>query len=174
LNNQYAKMGKSGMEFYLLRHGIAEDGRPGRPDAERQLTADGSRKLTSILERAQTAGVAPSVILTSPYVRARQTAELARKVLGTGCEIEETSSLEPDARPQAAWEAIRTYRSEKAVLASTHEPLASYLAAHLLDAPSLLVDFKKGALMRIDLDAFGPQPRGVLKWFLTARVAAAE
>jgi hypothetical protein len=43
----------------------------------------------------------------------------------------------------------------------------SATAAYLLGAPALQVDMKKAALMRIDVDRFGPRPAGVLKWMLT-------
>jgi len=46
----------------------------------------------------------------------------------------------------------------------------SALAAYLLGAPSIYVDMKKGAIMRIDLESFGPQPRGILKWMLVPKL----
>ena len=47
----------------------------------------------------------------------------------------------------------------------------SATAAFLLGAPGLHVDMKKAALLRVDVDRFGPQPLGVLKWMLTPSVA---
>ena len=41
------------MQIYLLRHGIAEDGKPGRPDSERALTDEGRDKLRRVLKRAR-------------------------------------------------------------------------------------------------------------------------
>ena len=54
---------------------------------------------------------------------------------------------------------------------ASHEPLMSGFAAFLLDSPALLVDFKKSAMMAIDLGGFGPQPHGVLAWYLTPKLA---
>ena len=54
-----------------------------------------------------------------------------------------------------------------AILLASHEPLMSSMAAFLLRSPALLVDMKKGAIMRMDCDAFGPEPRCLLKWMLT-------
>ena len=85
-----------------------------------------------------------------------------------------THALTPDSRPAAVWDEIRIHRSVPQLLLTGHEPLFSALAAHLLGSPSLLVDFKKGALIRIDVDALGPHPRGILKWLLTPRLAAAD
>jgi len=53
-----------------------------------------------------------------------------------------------------------------------HEPLFGLLFAYLLGEPGLLIDFKKGALARIDIESFGPQPRGVQRWFLPPKLAA--
>ena len=63
------------MQIYLLRHGIAEEGKPGGRDADRALTAEGGVKLKSVLKRARAINVEPTIILTSPFLRARQTAE---------------------------------------------------------------------------------------------------
>ena len=69
------------MEIYILRHGVAEEPQTGQPDSERALTPDGRKKLRNVLRTASSAGVAPSLILTSPYKRALQTAQLAAEIL---------------------------------------------------------------------------------------------
>ena len=153
------------MEIYLLRHGIAED---GYPDSARALTAEGKEKLRRVLKRAS---VKPSLILTSPYRRAVETAEIAAEVLGYEGEIERAQSLTPDGSPAAVWEEIRARKNEDAILLASHEPLMSATAAFLLGAPGLHVDMKKAALLRVDVDRFGPQALGVLKWMLTPAVA---
>ncbi|MEO8025523.1 MAG: histidine phosphatase family protein [Bryobacteraceae bacterium] len=159
------------MRVYLLRHGIAEDGRPGKPDAERALTREGQEKLYRTLVFAK-ADLAPSLILTSPYRRARETAAIASEVLGYKGDVVLTSCLVPNSSPDAVWDEIRTHREEEGVLVVGHEPLFSSTAAYLLGAPEMLVDFKKGALIRMDLGSFGPLPSGILKWMLTAKLTA--
>lgn len=159
-------------EIYILRHGIAEPYRPGHNDAERALTAEGRKKLRTVLGVARLAGLAPALILTSPYRRALETAALAARVLTYQGELLQTAALAPDSSPQKVWEELRIHRGAESLLLVGHEPLFSQLTAHLLGAPSLLVDFKKGALVRIDVDSFGLQPRGVLRWFLTPKLAA--
>ena len=155
------------MEIYLLRHGIAENGGPGLPDAERALTADGKEKLRRVVKRA---GINPSLILSSPYRRAVETAEIAAEVLGYAGKVVRTRALTPEASPFDAWDEVRTRKDEQAVLLASHEPLMSSLAAFLLDSPALQVDMKKAALVRIDCDRFGTEPHGVLKWMLTPAV----
>lgn len=157
------------MEIYLLRHGIAEEGKAGGEDAERVLTDTGREKLKAVLERAHTAGVKPSLIVTSPYKRALQTAHIAAQVLGCH-KIAESEVLVPDSTPKAVWEAICARRKEEAMLLAGHEPLLSMTAAFLLGAPALQIDMKKAALVRLDQETFTGQPRAVLKWMLTPRL----
>ena len=162
------------MELYLLRHGIAEDPRPGQRDAERALVPEGEEKLRQLLRLAHRAGVAPSLILSSPFVRARQTATIAARELEYSSKILETDALTPLGRPDEVWQELRLYRNEPSILLASHEPLTGQLAAYLLRSPALQIDVKKGSLIRIDLDYLGSEPRGVLRWMLTPKLAAAS
>lgn len=159
------------MQIYLLRHGIAEDGKPGHPDSDRALTGEGRDKLRRVLKRARAADVAPGLILSSPYKRALETAEIAAEVLEYKAKIVRTRALVPDASPHDTWEEIRSHKDECALLLASHEPLMSSLAALLLNSPALTVDMKKAALLRVDVDRAGAQPRGILKWMLTPALA---
>ena len=155
------------MQIYLLRHAIAEDGKPGRPDSERALTDEGRTRLRRVLKRARSADVSPSLILSSPYKRAIETAEIAADVFRYRGDLVRSAAFVPDASPEQAWEEIRLYGNEAAVMVASHEPLMSSTVAYLLGCPSLLVDMKKSALVRIDMERAGAAPRGVLKWMLT-------
>ena len=161
------------MELYLLRHGIAEDHSPTHQDADRALTKEGIARLRDVLQTAAKAGVAPSMILTSPYLRARQTAELAQSILKVEQPLVETDKLTPMTHPNEAWEEIRIWRKEPAILLASHEPLMGQLLGFLLGAGGLQVEFKKGAMAHVEISSFGPAPRGVLKWFLTAKLSRA-
>jgi phosphohistidine phosphatase len=152
------------MEIYLLRHGIAED---GYPDEQRALTAEGKEKLRKVLKRS---GAKPSLILTSPYRRAVETAEIAAEVLGYTEELERANALTPNGSASGVWDEIRAHKGETAILLASHEPLMSATVAHFLGAPGVHVDMKKAALVRIDVDRLGPQPLGVLKWMLVPGV----
>ena len=159
------------MEIYLLRHGIAEDAAPGKPDSERALTSAGREKLRRVLIRARAAKVKPDLILSSPYRRALQTAEVAAEALGYGDPIVQTATLVPEADPHDTWGEIRVHKSENSLLLASHEPLMSSLLAYLLATPTLAVDFKKAGLVRLDCDRFGPEPHGTFKWMLTPATA---
>ena len=159
------------MDIYLLRHGIAEDGRAGQPDSDRALTAEGKKKLRSVLRVASAADVRPTLMLTSPYKRALQSAQLAAEILEYQGEIIRTRALEPGSQPHAVWDEIRTHKDEQQVLLAGHEPLFGALTAYLLGCPDMKLDFKKGGMACLEIDRFVAAPRGVLKWYLTPKLA---
>lgn len=159
------------MQIYVLRHGIAEERLAGRPDSERPLTAEGQEKLRRVLARAKAGGASPSLILSSPYRRAVETAQIAGEVLGYTGKIVRTRALEPESSPYDVWAQIRTRPDEHAILLAGHEPLLGTLVAFLLGNASMWIDMKKGALVRIDCDNFGREPSGILRWMLTAAVS---
>ena len=160
------------VQVYLLRHGVAEEGRVGASDADRALTQDGRRKLRLVLKAASEAGVQPAMILTSPFKRAVQTAEMARKALGYKNEILRTKALIPSSTVDQVWEEIRVHRDEESLMLVGHNPLFDHLAAYLLGRQEVQIDFKKGAILRIDLENFAAQPKGILRWYLTAKLAS--
>ncbi len=161
------------MEIYLLRHGIAEEPRADKRDADRALTSEGKKKLREILKLARASGVRPGAILSSPLRRALETAAVAASVLGSGGDPLTCRALLPGCRPEEVWDELRAHKDAGQILLAGHEPQFGRLAAYLLAAPSLQIDVKKGSLIRIDVDQSGPQPRGVLKWMLVPRLAAA-
>lgn len=154
------------MELYLMRHGIAEDGEPGMADSERRLTPEGKTRAAAILKLARRAGVRPDLILSSPYLRAVQTARIAKEELSVAEEILELPTLVPHGVPENTWKELRDYANHASLLLTGHEPQISHLIAYLLNAPALLVDVKKASIVRIELVSTGPAPRGVLRWMM--------
>jgi phosphohistidine phosphatase len=159
------------MELYVFRHGIAADAVAGQPDADRALTDVGRKKTAEVVRTARRAGVDPSLIVSSPYLRAIQTARIAADEFGYRGEVLRTEALVPHGTPEEVWSELRDYRDEPAVLLAGHEPLLSRLVAWLLAAPELRVDMKKAAMVRIDLENFGPAPQGTLRWMITPKLA---
>ena len=160
------------MEIYVLRHGEAEERETGLADRDRKLTAKGKQALKTVLTVASGLEVAPDVILTSPLRRAQETAALAAQVLGCKRVIE-TRSLLPGASPDVVWKEIGADHKVDKILLAGHQPHLGSLIALLLEAP-VMVDLKKGALVRIATRGKLGPPRGVLKWMITAKVAKAE
>jgi len=159
------------MEVYLLRHGIAEDTKPGGSDADRALTSDGKKKLRETLRVAAESGVNPDLILSSHLKRAIQTAEIAGDVLAYKNEIVRSESLNPNSSVERVWDEIRTHKDASSLMLVGHNPLFSELAGFLLGSRSSQVDFKKGAILRVDFERLRPQPNGILRWYLTPKLA---
>jgi phosphohistidine phosphatase len=160
------------MDIYVLRHGEAEETETGLADRDRKLTAKGKRDLKDVLKLARKAEVAPGLILSSPLRRAQETAAVAAEVLGCK-QIVETRSLLPGASPEQVWKEICTDHKVDAILLAGHQPHLGSLIGLLLEA-AVMVDLKKGALVRIETHGKLGPPRGVLKWMITPKVAKAE
>lgn len=160
------------MQLYLLRHAIAEDPRPGISDSDRALTPEGVQKLNEVLKHARIAGLNPSAVLSSPYRRAQETANIAAKALDFKGEVNTTSTLIPESNAEDTWDEIRLYRGEHSLLLVGHEPAMGQLTGFLLNCLHLQVDFKKATIIRIDVPSLGAHPRGVLKWMMAPKLAS--
>ena len=159
------------MRIYLLRHGIAEEATPRTPDSKRELTDEGRKKLAAVLRLAKRAAVQPELVMSSPLVRAAQTAGMAREILQVEAAVLETRALAPEANPREVWEELRGLRNLDGVLLASHEPLLSSLTAWLLGAPDLQVRMGKAAMVSIEMEQFRGDPHGVLRWMVTPKLA---
>lgn len=159
------------MNLYLVRHAIAvpHDAPGYEDDSKRPLTDKGRAKMRDIARGLKVLGVCPQLILTSPYVRARQTAEILKEVLGTTEGLVFTENLLPLAHPDHLWEELRAYAGVDSVALVGHEPNISALANLLLGVSGLQIVFKKGGVCYLTVDAFGTEPRATLHWLLTPR-----
>lgn len=153
------------MQIHLLRHGTAESIQAGCSDFARKLTPAGREEVRQVIERARPA-IAPTLILSSTFARAVETARIAAEVVGYKGNIVQTEALEPTAAPDQVWNEIRSRPDESQILLAGHEPLLSQLTAYLLNCPTLHADMRKATLVRIDIDRFAGKPCGLLKWLL--------
>jgi len=158
------------LTIYVLRHGVAEERREGRPDATRALTTAGKQKLRSVLRLAKKAGVTPDIILTSPLTRALETAEMVAEILGCRKKPTVTKTLLPSSSPGRVWKEISETKMPRVLIAG-HEPLLSHFISFLLKCPALQIDLKKGALVRVDMASSESGTSGTLKWMLTPKLA---
>lgn len=162
------------LEIYLVRHAIAAERGPKYPDDRlRPLTPAGTKRFAESVPGLVEMGVVVDVVLTSPLVRARETAMVLAAGLKPKPPIVEVEALAPGGRPQAVIEAIKTHarRSRRMALVG-HEPDLGELAARLLGARGG-VEFKKGAVCLIDVDGATPGGPGTLRWMLTPKALRA-
>jgi phosphohistidine phosphatase len=158
------------MQVHLLRHGAAEDIRPGHSDSERRLTAAGRKEVRRAMDGSRPGKISPTLILCSPYARAIETAEIAAAVAGYAGRIVRTDALAPEASPHGVWLEIRNRQNETQILLAGHEPLLGQLAAYLLNAPALYIEMRKATLVRIDFERFPVDPHGILKWMIPPQI----
>src|SRR5271170_3310091 len=122
------------MKLYLVRHGIASDQIGGsiRSDAQRPLTEEGKRETTLVAGGLKRLGIAPEIILTSPLVRACQTAEILGQVLEAKNGLRVVDALAPAGKVTDIYKALQDYERAHEVFIVGHEPDVGRLAATLL------------------------------------------
>jgi len=157
-------------EVYLIRHGIAEGrGEKWPDDTKRPLTDDGMERLRREARGLARLGVTFDIVLTSPLVRTRQTAEIIASAFDARPHIVATDSLAPGGTFQAVAADLEKHAKKARLALVGHEPDIGALAARLVGARHPL-EFKKGAVCRIDVDALPPSGPGALRFFLPPKV----
>ena len=156
--------------LYLIRHGIAADlSSACSDDAARPLTDQGTERLRIQFSALRQLDADIEHVLTSPLVRAMQTAALLKEALKPAPAIVVVEALRPGGRFDALMAELARLPSVKGVALVGHEPSIGMVAARLLGARDP-IPFKKGAVCRIDVDTLPPTEPGQLQWFLPPRV----
>lgn len=159
------------IRVYLVRHGIATDPTPGETDDSRPLTARGRRRFRRAARAFAQLGEEVDQLFTSPLVRAVQTAEILARAIKRD-EVGVLEELRPGVPVPGLFAALgkRVEKGEGVALVG-HDPQMSRLVAALgrLGAEEgARVDFRKGALVRIDVDGFPPE-ESEPRWHLRPR-----
>ena len=157
-------------ELYLIRHGVAAERGENYPDdTKRPLTNEGVQKLRKEAKALVALDITLDVILTSPLVRTRQTAELVAAAFRNPPPIVTMASLAPGSAHNAIIEELSKQHRRHHIALVGHEPGIGELAGRLIGSRRPL-EFKKGAICRIDVAALPPAGPGQLRWFLTPRI----
>jgi phosphohistidine phosphatase len=160
----------SAHELYLIRHGIAEERGDAWPDdSRRPLTEEGISRLKKSARGLVRLGVELDVVLTSALVRARQTAEIVSAALPARPSIVVIDSLAPEGSAQGVMNDLEKHARRARIALVGHEPGLGELAARLIGSRRP-IEFKKGAVCRIDLESIPPAGPGTLRWLLTPRI----
>lgn len=161
------------MDLLLLRHAIAVDFGTSEvsEDSERYLTKEGEKKMRRIAGAMRALGLHIDLILTSPFLRARQTAHIVAEEFGLEKSLESTSFLEPGQSLEKLVSLVqrRTKHAGSIVLVG-HEPALSMLISVLIGGNTTVsIALKKGGLCRLQADAFHYGRCATLQWLLTPR-----
>lgn len=144
------------MEIYILRHAIAEERDVDKypDDSLRPLSARGKKRMRRIAEGMATAGLSFDVIYTSPFTRARQTADIVANVFRAQKKLHETKTLGTDGDPEELISLVNAQKGKvDSVLLVGHEPYLSDLISVLVTGDSSFTfSMKKGGVCKLVTD----------------------
>jgi phosphohistidine phosphatase len=157
------------MNLYLIRHAIAEEESPSGEDSQRELTDKGAKKMRLIAKGLRTLGVEFDLILTSPYIRAQQTAEILADVFKKK-QVTLSENLTPASDVNLLLAEINEKYTVDSLAIVGHEPYLSALVS-LLTAGGTAVEmtFKKG-VCHLSTDDLHHSRKATLEWLLTPGV----
>jgi phosphohistidine phosphatase len=159
------------VNLYLLRHGIAaEPGTPGiKTDAERPLVPKGEQRLRAAAAAMEKMDLSFDVIVSSPFLRAKQTAEIVAKILKLEKRLTISSDLVPGGNPQALIRQLNDLKpAPENILLVGHEPHLSRLIALLATGDTVAaIEMKKGSLCKLETEELECGHCATLKWLLT-------
>ena len=161
------------MKIYLIRHSNAVD--PGTPgyedDSLRPLTEQGRDKMKDIASALKELDVKPDLIVSSPYIRAQQTAEILAKVLKYKQELTFSDALVPMGNADNIIGEINEKYSVDELVLVGHEPCLSVLIGTLIAGnPELTINLKNGGVCCLSSDDLHTERKAVLEWLLTPKI----
>jgi phosphohistidine phosphatase len=160
------------MQIYVVRHGIAIDREDPKspPDPERFLTEDGIKKTKRVAAAIAELSESPDLLLSSPYVRAMQTAEIFADALDYPRQkIRQTDLLLPGGEPSLLFRELAKDKQSSAVFLFGHAPQLDDLVAMALGTKHHITSLKKAGVALIELKRVSP-PSGELLWLATPKL----
>jgi len=157
------------MDCVLFRHGIAAERDEWEgPDAARPLTERGAKRVAQAAAGLSRLDVQPTHILSSPLIRAIETAKIAHRSLRIRTTVHIVDELLPDASPNKLLSILHDLPPESCVLCIGHEPHLGLAASVLLSGrASASFPLKKAGACLIELSTPAKSGQGVLRWWLT-------
>jgi len=160
------------MQLYIVRHGIAIDREDPKcpPDPERFLTEEGIKKTKDVARGLAEVVDGADLILTSPYLRAAQTAEIVAEELGHSKQkIRKSDALLPGAEPQQLFRELAREKDLSAVFVFGHAPHLDELIATIVGSKRHISSLKKAGAALLELTRLSP-PSGQLIWLATPKL----
>ena len=156
------------MDCVLLRHGIAvERDEWDGSDEDRPLTERGIKRVTQVAAGLNRLGIQPTQVLSSPLIRAMETAKIAHRSLRVRSAVQIVDALLPDAPSDRLLSILHDLPPESCVLCVGHEPhLGTVASVMLAGKPSAAFPFKKAGACLIELSIPVKPGHGILRWWL--------
>jgi phosphohistidine phosphatase len=140
------------MRLYIMRHGPAEDSSPSGRDYDRPLSDMGRARTNAVAHELERLGERPQRVLSSPLVRARQTADIVARVLGVAVEVR--NELAPSETAPDILREVTEARFER-VLVVGHAPDVSILVAEVIGNRGHAPGFEPAMVVAIDIGTDG-------------------
>ena len=137
--------------LYFMRHGIAQPYSVASRDAERTLTEQGRVQVEQQASQLKTDIHQPSIVLSSPYLRAVETGDIVARVLGIARETEPL--IAPGAQIDDIQECLHRFDADETVMFVHHQPDLSYIHFGLTGRS---LSFGESMITRIELDTMNP------------------
>jgi len=160
------------MRIYIFRHGEAlpKDDSSVASDADRPLIDDGIRRTKQAAEGLKNMQFSFDAVFTSPWLRARQTAEIVCDVLGIKDRLEEMDALAGDRSVSDVLQALSRHSRHGDVMIVGHNPLLAEVGAYLLSlATDMQIDLKKSGICVVEVERIPPKKPGTLLWMMTPK-----
>jgi phosphohistidine phosphatase len=156
------------MNLYLMRHAIAADASPNMSDSQRPLTEKGRKKLAVIARNLEKIGLTFDLILTSPYLRTRQTAEMVAEVFKIKPDsIIVNPNITPDGSAENLIEEINAGKPVENLLIVSHEPFISELIGILVAGdPNIGIGMKKAGICKLSIQTLHYGRCATLEWLM--------
>jgi phosphohistidine phosphatase len=161
------------MNLYIVRHAIAiQRGTSGyEDDSQRPLTDNGRKKMEKIVKGLHQLEIELDLILTSPYVRARDTAKILASEFKLKDKLAFSENLIPPGNfEQLVDEIVEKYNVNGLALVG-HEPMLSGFISYLTTGNTdMAMTLKKGGVCYLSADDLGRERRATLQWLLTPAI----
>ncbi len=164
------------MRLYLLRHAIAVSrGTPGyAQDAQRPLTEEGHAQASDVARGLKRLKLPITLIVTSPLVRAAQTAAHVQETLGGRIAVKERGELRPESHPAETSQMLKWLVPHEHIVLVGHEPhLTAWIAELCAGVGGVRCVMKKAGIACIEIDEVPPRAgSGALRWLMTPKQLA--
>ncbi|MFN8380749.1 MAG: phosphohistidine phosphatase SixA [Anaerolineales bacterium] len=156
------------MNLYIIRHAIAVEENPSISDSQRALTEKGRKKMRQIAKGLRILGVEFDMILSSPYIRAQETAEVLNDVFKMKKQLAFSDHLIPTGDPSALVAEIKEKYIVNDLAIVGHQPLlTNFISLLTANGAPVNVELKKGGVCRLATD---DMHTATMQWLLTPGV----
>ncbi len=154
------------MNIYILRHAKAEF---GSKVEDPPVSPEGEKQLVHALELAKKEfGFKPTIVVTSPIKRARNTADIVEREFGGGPKVVVDRCLMPESKPAKVLDFLSTLKTEENVVLVSHMPLIFELLYYLIGGRGE-VELLNGSIAAVEFKKRAQSGKGKLVWLIQPR-----